>query len=127
MDVATDDPKTLQEALQRPDAEQWQQAYQAELRALEANQTWDVVRRTSVPTTAKIIGCKPVFKTKYTADGALDKHKVRIVAKGFQQRKGFDFEEVFAPVAHLQTVRRYCLPLLLTTCTLSMLMSTQLS
>ena len=49
------------------------------------------------------IGCKWVFKNKYRSDGSLDKHKVRLVAKGFAQKEGVDYEETFAPIAKWAT------------------------
>jgi hypothetical protein len=46
-----------------------------------------------------------VFKVKRDERGAVVKHKARLVARGFVQREGVDFEEVFAPVAHMESVR----------------------
>src|SRR6185503_5541481 len=45
----------------------------------------------------------PIFKTK--ADGSIERYKARLVARGFQQSYGRDYEETFAPVAHMTTVR----------------------
>lgn len=53
----------------------------------------------------KPIGLKWVFKLKKNANGEVVKHKARLVAKGYVQKKGIDFEEVFAPVTRLDTVR----------------------
>ena len=100
-----EDPTTLAQARQRPDAEAWEQAYQDELNQLLANDTWEAVPRSDVPPGLRVIGVKPVFRTKRTADGKVDKLKVRVVAKGFLQRKGIDYQEVFAPVAHLPALR----------------------
>jgi hypothetical protein len=46
-----------------------------------------------------------VYKLKRNADGEVVKHKARLVAKGYVQQQGVDFEEVFAPVARLDTIR----------------------
>ena len=46
-----------------------------------------------------------VFKLKKDPNGEVVKHKARLVAKGYVQRQGIDFEEVFAPVARLDTIR----------------------
>jgi hypothetical protein len=56
------------------------------------------------------IGCRPiglkwVYKVKRDEHGAVVRHKARLVAKGFVQREGIDFEEVFAPVARMESVR----------------------
>jgi hypothetical protein len=46
-----------------------------------------------------------VYKIKKDAEGKLIKHKARLVAKGYVQEQGVDFEEVFAPVARMESVR----------------------
>ena len=46
-----------------------------------------------------------MYKVKRDELGAIVKHKVRLVARGFVQREGIDFEEVFAPVARMESVR----------------------
>ena len=66
------------------------------------NKTWDLV---DLPPGAKPIGLKWIFKIKRNADGSINKYKSRLVAKGYIQRHGIDFEEVFAPVARIETVR----------------------
>ncbi|KAL9274065.1 Retrovirus-related Pol polyprotein from transposon TNT 1-94-like protein, partial [Drosera capensis] len=75
---------------------------QKELESIEKNNTWTL---TELPPGHKSIGLKWVFKLKKDSDGRVIKHKARLVAKGYVQRQGIDFEEVFAPVAKLDTVR----------------------
>jgi hypothetical protein len=58
-----------------------------------------------LPAGHKAIGLKWVYKLKKDSKGEVLKHKARLVAKGYVQRRGIDFEEVFAPVARLETVR----------------------
>ena len=58
-----------------------------------------------MPTRAKIIGVKWVFKTKLNEKGDVDKHKARLVANECSRRQGIDYNEVFAPVARWDTIR----------------------
>ncbi|KAF3654201.1 Photosystem II CP47 reaction center protein [Capsicum annuum] len=72
------------------------------LAALEENDTWDMVDR---PTNATIIGSRWVYSVKMKADGSLDRCKARLVAQGYKQEYGIDYEETFAPVAKMTPVR----------------------
>ena len=54
---------------------------------------------------AKIIGCKWVFKLKTNAEGVVTEHKARLVAQGFSQKYGIDYDEIFAPVVRASTFR----------------------
>ena len=69
------------------------------------NNTWTLVPASSVPKDRKPLTNKVVFKTKYNADGTVAKQKARLVVKGYSQKKGIDYDEVFAPVAHHETIR----------------------
>nr|GEY18600.1 ribonuclease H-like domain, reverse transcriptase, RNA-dependent DNA polymerase [Tanacetum cinerariifolium] len=60
---------------------------------------------TTLPKGHNAIGLKWVFKTKRDANGNIVKHKARLVAKGYIQEHGIEFEEVFAPVARMETIR----------------------
>ncbi|KAA3469284.1 Integrase, catalytic core [Gossypium australe] len=71
---------------------------QAEMEMIHNNDTWELVDR---PVQKRIIGVKWVFKNKYNADGSLNKHKARLVVKGYNQQYGVDFSETFAPVVRL--------------------------
>jgi hypothetical protein len=93
------EPATVAEAEQD---ERWSAAMRAELASIEENNTWSL---TELPAGKKPIGLKWVFKLKRNADGNVLKHKAHLVAKGYVQRPGIDFDEVFAPVARLDSVR----------------------
>ncbi|KAI3782063.1 hypothetical protein L2E82_12095 [Cichorium intybus] len=96
---AGEEPTTFIEAENHQD---WKDAMKRELDSIERNHTWVL---TDLPKGQKPIGLKWVFKLKKDASGKFTTHKARIVAKGYVQRKGIDFDEVFAPVARLETVR----------------------
>ena len=73
-----------------------------ELEALECTSTWELV---PLPPGAVPITCKWVFKVKTRSDGSVERYKARFVAHGFQQEQSRDYDETFAPVAHMTTVR----------------------
>jgi len=75
---------------------------QEELQVLKENHTWDIVL---CPTGVKHIGCKWVYSIKLRSNGSLDKYKVSLVALGNCQEYGINYEETFAPVAKMTTVR----------------------
>jgi transposase InsO family protein len=95
----TGEPSTLVEA---EGDEDWRMAMVDELASIEQNSTWTLV---DLPAGHRPIGLKWVFKLKRDANGIILKHKARLVAKGYAQRPGIDFDEVFAPVARLDSVR----------------------
>lgn len=100
--VCHDDPKTAKEALNGINSDEWRNALQSEYNALIKNKTWEVTDR---PKDRKVIGSRWVLKTKYRADGTIEKRKARLVAKGFTQRYGIDYQKTFAPVARASSIR----------------------
>ncbi|GMI90697.1 cysteine-rich RLK (RECEPTOR-like protein kinase) 8 [Hibiscus trionum] len=80
----------------------WKKAMEDEIRALEANKTWKLVKLSPDKTT---IGCKWVFKTKLKADGTLERYKARLIAKGYTQQAGVDSLDTFSSVAKITTIR----------------------
>ena len=69
---------------------------------IEKNMTWELVDQ---PEDRKIIGLKQVFRTKLNVDDSMNKHKARLVVKGYAQIFGVDYFDTFAPVARLDTIR----------------------
>jgi len=93
------DPITYAHAVQ---SDKWKKAMDAEIAAIERNNIWELPE---VSATRKVIGVKWIYKTKLKEKGEVDKYKARLVAKGYSQQYGIDYTEVFAPVAHLDTIR----------------------
>jgi hypothetical protein len=60
------------------------------------NDVWTVVPR---PHGKSVVTSKWIYKIKHAADGSLEKYKARFVARGFSQKEGIDYDEIFAPVA----------------------------
>jgi hypothetical protein len=69
--------------------------------ALDRTGTWDLV---PLPSHAVPITSKWVFKIKTRSDGSIERYNARLVARGFQQTQGRDYDETFAPVAHMTTI-----------------------
>nr|KYP72406.1 Retrovirus-related Pol polyprotein from transposon TNT 1-94 [Cajanus cajan] len=93
------EPETVIEALKRL---KWRKAMNSEFKALISNGTWTLVPYQGQE---NVIDSKWVFKTKYKADGTVERRKARLVAKGFQQTAGVDFDETFSPVIKASTMR----------------------
>jgi hypothetical protein len=97
--VSAEEPGLLAQAEQDPS---WCRAMEEELRAIEENRTWTL---TELPPGRRAIGLKWVFKVKKDEHGAVVRHKARLIVKGYAQRQGIDYDEVFAPVACMESVR----------------------
>ena len=97
-----DEPKTYQEAIKGPDSEKWLEAMRSEMESMYTNQVWTLV---DPPKGIKPIECKWVFKKKIDMDGNIQTFKGRLVAKGFKQIHGIDYDETFSPVAMLKSIR----------------------
>ncbi|KAJ6883706.1 hypothetical protein NC652_030829 [Populus alba x Populus x berolinensis] len=96
---ADSDPLSFDEAITE---EKWIEAMDEEIHAIEKNDTWKL---TYLPENKKAIGVKWVYKTKKNAKGEVQRYKARLMAKGYKQREGIDYGEVFAPEARLKTIR----------------------
>ncbi|XP_072150024.1 uncharacterized protein [Setaria viridis] len=92
------EPSSYEEAAKGPE---WHKAMEEEIKALNENQTWDLVPR---PKEVKPISCKWVYKIKTCLGGSVERYKPRLVARGFSQQYGLDYEETFSPVIKITTV-----------------------
>src|SRR3954469_16813332 len=80
----------------------WRAAMQLEMDAVKTNRTWELA---DLPRGHRAITLKWVFKLKRDEAGVIVKHKARLVARGFLQQEGVDFDDAFAPVARMESVR----------------------
>ena len=72
---------------------------------IDSLQEHDVYELTELPKGRRAVGCKWVYKVKHKADGSIDRHKARLVAQGFSQRHGVDYDETFSPVVRFESIR----------------------
>ncbi|KAL0544873.1 hypothetical protein IC582_020003 [Cucumis melo] len=93
------EPLNFEEALKN---DKWKIAMDEEIKSIKKNDTWEL---STLPNGKKAVGVKWVFKIKRNEKGEVERYKARLVAKGYSQRKGIDYDEVFAPVARLETIR----------------------
>ncbi|KAK9928311.1 hypothetical protein M0R45_025454 [Rubus argutus] len=98
-DDSCTEPYNYKSALKIPE---WKQAMQEEYDALMKQKTWTLV---ALPPEKNLVSCKWIFKIKRNADGSVARHKARLVARGFSQEYGVDYDETFSPVVRHTTVR----------------------
>ena len=81
---------------------EWVNAMHEELEQFERNEVWKLVPR---PEHVNVIGTKWIFKNKLNEEGKIIRNKARLVAQGYVQDEGIDYEETYAPVARLDAIR----------------------
>ena len=97
--VSLIEPKNVNEALQEAD---WIIAMQSELNEFERNKVWNLV---PPPENHSVIGTRWVFRNKLDENGKVIRNKTRLVAQGYNQEEGIDYEEAFALFARLEAIR----------------------
>ncbi|GKA90835.1 retrovirus-related pol polyprotein from transposon TNT 1-94 [Tanacetum coccineum] len=90
--ISTIEPKNVNEALKD---ESWVVAMQEELNQFVANDVWELV---PLPISQSVIGTKWVFRNKLDEYGIVSRNKARLVAQGYNQQEGIDYDEAYAPV-----------------------------
>ncbi|GJZ89255.1 putative ribonuclease H-like domain-containing protein [Tanacetum coccineum] len=99
--LSQEEPKNISQALQD---ESWVEAMQEELLQFKLQKVWVLV---DLPYGKKVIGTKWVFRNKRDERSIVVKNKARLVAQGFRQEEGIDYDEVFAPVARIEAIRLF--------------------
>ena len=92
------EPKSVGDALT---SQEWVDTMQAEIESLHDNDVWDLV---PLPEGRKAVGSKWVYKVKRNADGYVERCKARLVAQGYSQKEGLDYDETFSPVVRSESV-----------------------
>ena len=100
-DDTPEDPSSYRDSLRSGNCQKWKSAMREEFKSLEDNETWSVIKRSSVGHGVHSIGCKWVFRRKRNPDGSI-RFKAPLVIKGYEQQI---FSETFAPVARLTSIR----------------------
>jgi hypothetical protein len=96
--VSSFEPFKVEDELRDPD---WVVAMQEELNNFKRNEVWSLVERPK----QIVVGTKLVFRNKQDEHRVVTRNKGRLVAKGYSQVEGLDFNETFAPVARLESIR----------------------
>ena len=91
-------PQTFKEACHDP---RWQETMDEEFDSLHDNKTWKL---DSLPLGRKLVQCRWVYKTKIASNGTKTKYKAQLVAKGYSQVQGLDYNETFTPVARMDSI-----------------------
>ena len=97
--VSQIEPKSIKEALQD---DHWIMAMQEELNQFDRNQVWELVPK---PDDRPEIGTRWVYRNKLDESGIIIRNKARLVAQGYSQEEGIDYDETYAPVARLEAIR----------------------
>lgn len=100
--IFEEEPTTYEQILNRQDKENWLQAMKNEIESLYENNVFHLVPENP---DIKAVTSKWVFKLKRKPDGSVDKYKARLVARGFTQEQGINFQETFAPTLRIETIR----------------------
>ncbi|GJX50439.1 retrotransposon protein, putative, ty1-copia subclass [Tanacetum coccineum] len=96
------EPANYKSTLLDPESDKWLNAMKVEMQSMKHNEVWELV---DLPPNGKTVGHKWLFKKKTYMDGAVHTYNARLVAKGFTQTSGIDYEETFSPVADIRAIK----------------------
>ena len=96
------EPNNISEVWKGEHSVHWKEATDCEYDSLLSNDTWDLV---PLPEGKNVVGSHWVFKLKRNSNGSVERYKARLVAQGYSQSEGIDYQEVFSPVVWYSTIR----------------------
>jgi hypothetical protein len=97
-----DDPAGYEEAMNRSDKQKWLEAMKEEIQSLKKNHVWELV---DCPENVNVVTNKWVLRIKRKPDGTVERYRARLVARGFSQKHGIDYNETYSPVVNTTTIR----------------------
>ena len=95
------EPECYDEALQDENSSKWELAMKDEMNSLLGNQTWEIIE---LPAGKKALHNKWVYRIKNEHNDS-KRYKARLVVKGFQEKEGIDYLEIFSPIKKMLTIR----------------------
>ena len=101
-DESDDTPQTYEEAMNSPEKDQWFESMKAEINSMHSLNVWEL---TELPSGKRSLGNRWVFRKKRNSAGEVESYKSRLVLKGFLQKAGVDFNELYSPVSKFETIR----------------------
>ena len=96
-------PQSVQEALQGEHMAEWRKAMDSEMASLRENGVYELVDK---PNNKKVVKSKWVFRVKTNERGEIEKYKARVVAKGYSQVEGVDYDQTFSPTVRFESIRQ---------------------
>ena len=100
-----DEPTNYEEAMVSPDSAKWLEAMRSEIRSMYENKVWTLI---NLLDDQQAMLNKWIFKRKTDTDSSVTTYKARIVAKGFRQVQGVDYDEIFSLVSMLKSLSESC-------------------
>ena len=97
--IVQSEPGTFEEVVKH---QVWKDVMHEEYESIMKNDVWDVVPR---PKDKSVVTSKWLYKIKHGADGSVENYKAKFVARGFSQKEGIEYDDIFAPVARYTTIR----------------------
>ena len=95
------DPNTFQQVMESDESEDWKKTMDEEIEVLRSRGVGEEVDR---PTNKTVLKGRWVYKTEVKSDGTIERRKGRYCSQGYSQKPGEDFDDIYAPVARLESL-----------------------